>query len=154
MFSRLVLAYELRNREIISIPVEHKPLASKTAPLTVQSSGHQKGGFHLGTRFQDRPLIYPILHKCLIFTVVIICFHIVEGVLVGIWHGGTVMNSLPPKSDRSLKIILSKGALCFVLLLPLFCFREIGRVIGREELWSLVFRARSHHSLSSPEPSL
>src|ERR1700757_2790670 len=37
---------------------------------------------HLGTRFGDRPLIYPIFYKCFIFTVVLITFHIVESVAV------------------------------------------------------------------------
>src|SRR5271155_6075067 len=31
--------------------------------------------FHLGTRFKDRPLVYPVLHKCFIFTVVLFAFH-------------------------------------------------------------------------------
>src|SRR5271155_4654353 len=37
--------------------------------------------FHLGTRFKDKPLIYPILHKCFVFTALLICFHIIESVL-------------------------------------------------------------------------
>jgi len=98
--------------------------------------------FHLGTRFHDKRLIYSILHKCLIFTIVLICFHIVESILVGVWHGSTVANSLPPRGDRSIKSIVSVGILCFVILVPFFTFREIGRVIGRKELWSLILRNR------------
>jgi len=102
--------------------------------------------FHLGTRFHDRPLIYSVLHKCLIFTLVIICFHIAESVLVGAWHGGTIASSLPPRGERSLKTIFSVGILCFVLLVPFFGFREIARVIGRNELWSLFFRNRGNNA--------
>jgi hypothetical protein len=51
---------------------------------------------HLGTRFSDKPLIYPVLHKCFVFTVVLLCFHIVESVLVGVWHGRMVVDSFPP----------------------------------------------------------
>jgi hypothetical protein len=105
--------------------------------------------FHLGTRFHDKPLIYPILHKCLIFTIVLICFDIVESILVGGWHGSTVANSLPPRGDRSLKSILSVGILCFVILVPFFSFREIGRVIGRRELWSLILRNRRNDPMLS-----
>ncbi len=101
--------------------------------------------FHLGTRFHDRPLIYSVLHKCLIFTVVLICFHIIESVLVGALQGSTIASSLPPKGERSLKTILSVGILCFVLLIPFFCFREISRVIGHKELWSLFFRYRENN---------
>lgn len=40
--------------------------------------------FHLGRRFQNRPLIYSILYKCLVFSVVLIFFHVIESVAVGI----------------------------------------------------------------------
>ena len=43
--------------------------------------------FRLGTRFDDKPLIYSILHKCFIFSLVLICFYIAESILVGVWHG-------------------------------------------------------------------
>jgi hypothetical protein len=95
--------------------------------------------FHLGTRFNHKPLIYPILHKCFLFTVVLICFHIAESVLVGLWHGNTLTDSLPPIVGSGLKGILSVGVMCFVVLLPFFAFREIGRVVGRMELSALIF---------------
>jgi hypothetical protein len=105
--------------------------------------------FQLGTRFRDKPLIYPILHKCLVFTVVLLCFHIVESVLVGMWHGNTIADSLPPTFGGGPKGILSVFVVCFVVLLPFFGFREIGRVIGRRELWALIFTRRgSDPSLS------
>ena len=99
--------------------------------------------FGLGTRFSTKPLIYPILHKCFIFTVVLICFDIVESVLVGLWHGNTVAKSLPAMGGGSLKGILSVGIMCFIVLLPFFGFREIGRVIGHRELRSLILEHRS-----------
>jgi hypothetical protein len=44
--------------------------------------------FNLGTRFRDKPLIYPVLHKCFLFTLVVVGFHITNVALVGLWHGG------------------------------------------------------------------
>src|SRR5271170_6074893 len=98
--------------------------------------------FHLGTRFKDRPLVYPVLHKCFIFTVLLICFHIAESVLVGVWHGSTIVDSIPPIVGGSIKGLLSVAVMCFVVLLPFFGFREIGEVIGRRELWTLIFTRR------------
>jgi hypothetical protein len=106
--------------------------------------------FHLGTRFHHKPLIYPILHKCLIFTVVLISFHIVESILVGLWHGNTVASSLPLLGENSVKSIGSVGIMCFVVLLPFFGFREIGRVIGNKELSSLIMHKRSNDPWLSP----
>ncbi len=100
--------------------------------------------FHLGTRFQNRPLIYPILHKCFVFTVVLICFHVAESVLVGVWHGNTLADSLPPIVGSGLKGVLAVGVMCFVVLLPFFGFREIARVIGHREMRALMFARRVH----------
>ena len=100
--------------------------------------------FHLGTRFQNRPLIYPILHKCFVFTVVLICFHIAESVLVGVWHGNTLADSLPPIVGSGLKGVLAVSVMCFIVLLPFFGFREIARVIGHRELRDLMFARREN----------
>jgi hypothetical protein len=98
--------------------------------------------FHLGTRFNDKSLIYPILHKSFVFTVVLICFHIVESTLEGLWHGNTLADCLPPIMGWNLKGLLSVGVMCFVVLLPFFAFREIGRVVGRRELWALILERK------------
>jgi hypothetical protein len=97
---------------------------------------------NLGTRFKNRPLIYPILYKSLVFSVVLICFHIVESVAVGLWHGHTLVESLPPMIGWNPRGLLAVGAMCFVLLLPFFGFREIARVVGREELRALLLKPR------------
>ena len=96
----------------------------------------------LGNRFSHRPLIYPVLYKCLVFTVVLIVFHVIESVAVGLWHGHTVVESLPPFLGWNPRGLLAVGVMCFVLLVPFFGFREIARVIGREELRALILKPR------------
>jgi len=93
---------------------------------------------HLGNRFRDAPLVYSILYKCLVFTIFFICVHILERVITGVWNGRTVAQSLSTIGGGSLKGILSLGATFFVALIPFFAFREISRVIGPRELWSLL----------------
>jgi hypothetical protein len=98
--------------------------------------------FHLGARFEHKPLIYSILHKCLIFTVVLIAFHIVESVLLGVWHGNSIVESLPPIFSKSVRGVLAVSIMCFVVLVPFFGFREITRVIGREKMRAMLFGPR------------
>jgi hypothetical protein len=95
--------------------------------------------FHLGRRYETKPLIYPILHKCLVFSVVLISFHVVESVIAGVLHGNTIAESVPPLFGWNPKGLLAVGFTCFVLLLPFFGFREIARVIGRTEMRTLLF---------------
>ena len=113
--------------------------------------GEQLG---LGKRFVHKPLIYPILYKCFVFTLVLIGFHIVESVVVGLLRGNTIVNSLPPMLGWSPRGLLAIGVIWFVLLLPFFGFREISRVMGRERMWKLLFEPRGDESTSSvAEPS-
>jgi len=102
--------------------------------------------FQLGTRFSDKPLIFPIIHKCFIFTVVLISFHIVESVVAGVWHGHTIADSIPPMFGWNPKGLLAVGVMCFILLLPFFGFREITRVIGRRAMRALLFERRDSDS--------
>jgi hypothetical protein len=94
---------------------------------------------HLGRRFQNRPLIYPVLYKCLVFSVVLILFHAIESIATGMWHGNTLAASIPPILGWTPKGLLAVGFSCFVLLIPFFGFREMARVLGRREMRNLLF---------------
>ncbi|WP_020174687.1 hypothetical protein [Methyloferula stellata] len=94
-------------------------------------------------RFKDRPLIYPILYKALAFSVLFIAFHVAESVLLGLWHGKSAAESVPQIGGGTLKGWLCVVAILFVSLAPFFAFREIGRVIGEDALWDLMFKRRS-----------
>jgi hypothetical protein len=93
---------------------------------------------HLGNRFRDKPLLYSIFYKCFVFTIFFIGVHILERVIVGVWSGRTIGQSFLDIGRGSLNGILSLGATVFVALIPFFAFREISRVIGPGELWSLL----------------
>jgi hypothetical protein len=93
---------------------------------------------HLWDRFRDKPLLYSIFYKCFVFTIFFIGVHILERVIVGVWSGRTIAQSFPDIGRGSLSEILSLGATVFVSLIPFFAFREISRVIGPGELWSLL----------------
>jgi hypothetical protein len=100
--------------------------------------------FQFGSRFSNKPLIYPLLHKCFVFSLLLISFHIVESVVVGVWRGKTIASSLPPMLGWNPRGLLSVGVMCFVLLLPFFAFREVARVMGRRALWILFFERREN----------
>ena len=94
---------------------------------------------HLGRRFENKPLIYPILYKSAVFSVVLLSFHVIESAAVGVWHGHSIAESIPPLFGWSPKGLLAVGFAAFVLLLPFFGFREIARVMGRRKMRILLF---------------
>jgi hypothetical protein len=97
---------------------------------------------HLGQRLNDEPLIYSILYKSFLFGVTLICFHIMEHVLIGVWHGKAIAETIAEIGADRLGQIASGGTIAAVALVPFFILREISRVIGEETFWSLFFRRR------------
>jgi hypothetical protein len=97
---------------------------------------------HLGIRLNDKPLIYPVLLKSLIFAITLICFHIAEHTLIGMWHGRSVAESLSDIGANKLRGMMSISVIATVALIPFFLLREISRAIGEERFLSLFFYRR------------
>jgi len=96
----------------------------------------------LGHGFDDAPLAYSILVKSFLFGVALICFHVVERVLIGMWNGKPVAQSVAEIGVDKLEGIVSLGIISTVALVPFFILREISRVMGPDKFWSLFFRRR------------
>jgi len=94
---------------------------------------------HLGERLKNKPLIYPILFKAAIFSVLLLVFHVIEEMLIGKWHGKTLAESIPTFGDGSLQALIMTELIVFVALIPFFAFMEMKRIIGAETLHGLLF---------------
>ncbi|HEV3489892.1 MAG TPA: hypothetical protein VG224_04745 [Reyranella sp.] len=94
---------------------------------------------HFADWFKDRPLIYPILCKAVAFSVLFLVFDVVEEVVVGVFKGMTIGQSIPSIGGGSPSGVIFVGIILSVALTPFFAFREIGRLLGERELHSLVF---------------
>ena len=98
---------------------------------------------HLGHRLNDKPLIYSIFFKSFLFGVALICFHILEHVLIGMWHGEPIAASISEIGVNQLAGTVSIGIIVTVALVPFFILREISRVIGADNFWALFFHRRN-----------
>jgi hypothetical protein len=98
---------------------------------------------HLGAGFKEKPLVYPVLYKSFVFSIFLTGFHVAERMIVGMIRGKTFAESFSAIGGGRLEAILSIGALSFVMLIPFFAFRELGRVIGHEELRALFYGRRT-----------
>ena len=98
--------------------------------------------FHVGNQFGKTRLIYAVLFKSAVFAVLLICFNVIEEVIVGLIHGRSVVASVPKMGGGGLEGVILIGLLAFVTLIPFFLFIELEEVVGRERLFSLIFRKR------------
>ena len=88
---------------------------------------------------KDRPLVYPILCKAAAFSILFIVFDVVEEVLVGVFRGKTIGESIPTMGGGTLSGVFFVAIILAVALIPFFAFREVGRVIGERALHALMF---------------
>ena len=96
--------------------------------------------FQVADNLKHKPLVYPIVFKSAVFCVLLMCFYIIEEMLVGMWHGKTVVKSFPNIGGGGWKGMLVVGSILFVALIPFFSYRELARVFGKDQLHSLIFK--------------
>src|SRR5438874_2987369 len=95
--------------------------------------------FHFADWFKDKPLIYPIFCNAIAFSILFLVVDVVEEVVVGIFKGKTIGESIPSIGGGSLSGVFFVGIILSVALIPFFAFREVGRAIGERALHSLMF---------------
>lgn len=98
---------------------------------------------HMGNRCGKTRLIYSVLFKSAAFAVLLICFNVIEEVLVGVIHGKSLAASVPQIGGGGLEGAVLIGILAFVTLIPFFLFIELEEVLGRGRLLSLMFQNKS-----------
>lgn len=85
------------------------------------------------------PLAYLVLLKSAIFSLILICFHVLEDGLIGMWHGKGFVESIHGFGAGHLQDILAVGAILFVCLIPFFALKEVASRVGSEKLYNLFF---------------
>lgn len=98
---------------------------------------------HLGERLREKGVIYSALFKSAIFAVLGVCFNIVEGVIVGLIHGKSIVASIPRLGGGGLEGVVLYGIMASVVLVPFFLFAEVQLVVGKDRLRSLILQKRS-----------
>jgi hypothetical protein len=98
----------------------------------------------IGTRFRRRAPVVPVLHKSLVFAIIFICFNMAEEIVIGLWKGKTVAESIPKIGGGSPFGLVIAGLMFTVALIPFFAFRELSRVLGKGVLETLLLKGRGN----------
>jgi len=107
---------------------------------------------HIADNLKHKPLIYPIVFKSAVFSLILISFYFIEEIVLGMWKGETFADSVPAIGGRggTLKGELVVAMIMFVVLMPFFALRELGRDIGADKLYEHFLVRRTKFS---PQPS-
>ena len=105
---------------------------------------------HIGKGLEGRPLIYLILLKAGLFMIVVIVVRSLEAVLVGLWNGRSLAESIPVGGGGGLEGIGSVALTAAFAMIPYFAYREVARIMGEDELRSLIWRRRRNPNIPQP----
>jgi hypothetical protein len=96
--------------------------------------------FHIGNNLKNKPLIYPVMFKSAVFSVILMACSILEETLTELWRGKAISIAI---GGGSLKGVLVIGIIVFVVLMPFFALKELGRSVGDGKLYELFFGRRT-----------
>ena len=93
---------------------------------------------HLGKKGEAKPLYLAVLYKSFVFGLLVYAFHFVEEFIKRLIHhlpAGTVVHNI------DFDDLMGKAIIMFCAFIPLFAFRELGRVMGVDRLNALFFKS-------------
>jgi hypothetical protein len=93
---------------------------------------------HAGERLREARLMHSVMYKAGVFALLLVCFEVVEEVMIGLLHGKSIIASIPQLGGGGVLGVLLLGIMAFVVLIPLFLFTELERVIGKDNLHSII----------------
>jgi hypothetical protein len=100
---------------------------------------------HVGTRLEARPLVYSALYKAFLYGLLVFAFHILEEMIKRLIHGKDIVGAF---REIRLDDLLARSVIVFCTFIPLFAFREVGRVLGQDRFRALFFRAGAAQNLN------
>jgi hypothetical protein len=103
--------------------------------------------FHFSRRFEDKPLIVPVLYKSILFGAFVLLFGIVERLVEGWFHREGLLGGLRGISDLGGYELGARVLMLIVAFVPFFAFWEIGRVLGAHKLAAMFFSGRERPSV-------
>lgn len=96
----------------------------------------------VGRRLQEHALIWVVVGKSFIFTLLLMAFHVAEEAVRAWFQGKPLASSIQDFGGGSWQGVFVYAALLFVTLVPLFVVKEVQRVVGGEALRGLLFQRR------------
>jgi cytochrome bd-type quinol oxidase subunit 2 len=97
----------------------------------------------LGRRLEHKPLIYSTLLKTVVFSIFVGAFTVIEHVVRSLIKGEGLTGGLLGLIGKGHHELLAGCLVTFVVFIPFFAFRELGRVLGEGKIRDLFFRKRT-----------
>lgn len=98
--------------------------------------------FGVSRRFENKPLIVPVLYKSILFAIIVLLSGVLEHLVEGWFHKQGPMGGLREIASLGDYELGARVLMLFVAFVPFFAFGEIGRVLGPQKLATMFFGKR------------
>jgi hypothetical protein len=98
--------------------------------------------FSFSRRFEDRPLIVPVMYKAILFGVLVLLFGVVEHLVKGWIHKEGLLGGLHAIGELGVYELGARVVMLIAALIPFFAFGEISRVLGAGKVAAMFFSRR------------
>lgn len=106
--------------------------------------------FGFSRRFEEQPLIVPVVYKSVLFGLLVLLFGILEHIIEGLLRSHSGISGLRDLASIGIDELSARVLMIIIAFLPFFAFYEIGRVIGMKNLARMFFT--SPEKRSDPNP--
>ncbi len=96
----------------------------------------------LGDRFARRRPIYVIIHKALMFLLLLLVLSLIEEIIVGLVDGRPIGASVAAVGGGDHLQLLATSAIMLLILVPYIAFRELNEVLGEGRLRHVLLKPR------------
>jgi len=98
--------------------------------------------FGFSRRFEDQPLIVPVLYKSALFGILVLLFGVAERLVEGWFRKQGLVGGLREVGELGGYELGARVLMLIVAFIPFFAFSEIGRVLGAKKLAAMFFSKR------------
>jgi hypothetical protein len=96
--------------------------------------------FGFSRRFEQQPLIVPVVYKSILFGVLVMLFGILEHVIEGMLRSHSALSGLRDLASLGVDELSARVLMIIIAFVPFFAFWEIGRVVGMPKLAAMFFQ--------------
>jgi hypothetical protein len=140
----ILLAFAIYNRAILAeYGVAYLPIAFGLIEAAILAKIVVIGeAFHLGVRFDGRPLVWPVLYRSTLFAALTAVFAVVEDGVKRLLHHQKLIEHQPFDAPWAWDRAVAHAVILFVAFVPLFAIQELGKTLGPGTLAGYFFGDR------------
>ena len=133
-----ILFYKVATLKAVGIEYAPYGLAAVKALILAKFMlvGHAVG---LGEQLRHKPLVYCVLLNSFVFVMMLAILSVIEETIRGVLNGATVSKAILAFGGGTWLQIVAVCVLMWLILLPYFAYRQIGRRLGEAEMHRILY---------------